>query len=169
MGKIKSFKKVCRICHKLQTEGKKIVFCHGFFDILHRGHVTLLVEAKKLGDVLVVGVDSATNAIILKRTRQLFNSDADRIYIISNIAVVNYCFILPSMNTTEKHAEYKPDFYTNIYSSLKPNIVASCLSTDKSGGLLRKRQAKQASVEFVDIKLKVEVSSTKISDYYGLG
>ena len=40
------------------NQGKKIVFTNGCFDILHRGHVTYLSEARKLGDLLVVGVNS---------------------------------------------------------------------------------------------------------------
>ena len=43
---------------KLQREGKKVVFTNGVFDILHIGHLTYLEEAKSMGDVLVVGVNS---------------------------------------------------------------------------------------------------------------
>ena len=43
---------------ELQESGKKVVFTNGVFDILHVGHLTYLEEARDLGDVLVVGVNS---------------------------------------------------------------------------------------------------------------
>ena len=43
---------------KMQQEGKKIVHCHGVFDLLHVGHIRHLNHAKKIGDVLVVSITS---------------------------------------------------------------------------------------------------------------
>lgn len=94
--KIKSFKQVCKICKNLQNKGKKKVFVHGVFDILHRGHVTLLREAKKLGDVLVVGVDHDDNARILKGPKRPINDHESRIFILSSIESVDLVFLIPS-------------------------------------------------------------------------
>src|SRR5699024_6940372 len=43
---------------ELRAAGKRIVFTNGCFDVLHRGHTSYLREAKNLGDVLVVGLNS---------------------------------------------------------------------------------------------------------------
>lgn len=52
--KIKSFKEVAEILEKLRQKGRKIVHCHGVFDLLHPGHIRHFAEAKRQGDVLVV-------------------------------------------------------------------------------------------------------------------
>jgi D-beta-D-heptose 7-phosphate kinase/D-beta-D-heptose 1-phosphate adenosyltransferase len=49
-----------------KKQNKKIVFTNGCFDLLHIGHVTYLEEAKKLGDVLVVGINTDESVKILK-------------------------------------------------------------------------------------------------------
>ena len=166
-SKIKTFKEICYICSKLQKQGKKVVFVHGFFDIMHKGHILLFNEAKKFSDILVIGVDSKRNSSVLKRSRKIMNSDKERAYVVANIIPVDYCFIMPSMSSKEVPNKNKPQFYTEIYKRLEPNVVASCLTSDKEGGLLRKEQAKSAGIKFVDIKLKFKISTSKIIDFFG--
>ena len=43
---------------RLRNEGRKVVFTNGCFDILHAGHLNCLIAARKLGDVLIVGMNS---------------------------------------------------------------------------------------------------------------
>lgn len=47
-----------QLAKELKAQGKKIVFTNGCFDILHCGHTTYLSESKKLGDVLILGLNS---------------------------------------------------------------------------------------------------------------
>ena len=54
--KIKHIDEVTEIIQKLKTQGKKIVLCHGVFDLLHPGHIRHLDAAKHNGDVLIVSV-----------------------------------------------------------------------------------------------------------------
>ena len=54
MKKIISIKVLSKTISKLKAEGKKIVLCHGVFDLLHIGHIKHFKEAKNLGDFLVV-------------------------------------------------------------------------------------------------------------------
>ncbi|MGE4358058.1 MAG: adenylyltransferase/cytidyltransferase family protein, partial [Candidatus Omnitrophota bacterium] len=56
--KIKSLAEIKKIVHILRKKGKKIVFTNGCFDILHYGHLKYLEKAKKLGDILIVGVNT---------------------------------------------------------------------------------------------------------------
>ena len=51
---------------KLKEENRKIVFTNGCFDIIHKGHVTYLNEAKSLGDYLIIGVNSDASVKRLK-------------------------------------------------------------------------------------------------------
>jgi D-beta-D-heptose 7-phosphate kinase/D-beta-D-heptose 1-phosphate adenosyltransferase len=56
--KIRSLKEVKTDCDRLRSEGQKIVFTNGCFDLLHPGHTRYLEEARRLGDYLVVAVNS---------------------------------------------------------------------------------------------------------------
>ena len=57
MGKVADLQTVVKELENLR-KGKKVVFTNGCFDILHAGHVHYLNECKKLGDILVVGINS---------------------------------------------------------------------------------------------------------------
>ena len=56
MKKIISVETLAKAISKLKAKGKKVVLCHGVFDLLHIGHIKHVKEAKKLGDVLVATV-----------------------------------------------------------------------------------------------------------------
>lgn len=73
-----------------ENKGKKIVFTNGCFDILHRGHVTYLAEARKLGDLLVVGVNSDASVKRLKGPERPINNEKDRSYVLSQLKSVDF-------------------------------------------------------------------------------
>ncbi|MBF1335896.1 MAG: adenylyltransferase/cytidyltransferase family protein, partial [Leptotrichia sp.] len=63
---------------ELQESGKKVVFTNGVFDILHVGHLTYLEEARDLGDVLVVGVNSDSSVKTNKGDKRPINPEKFR-------------------------------------------------------------------------------------------
>lgn len=136
--KIKSFEEVCELCHKMQRQGKKIVFVHGFFDILHAGHINFLSEAKRNGDCLVVGVDSDTNAELLKGKNRPINSQDLRAYVLNAIKYVDYTFHFESIvNKSDINC-----FYELYYTKLSPNIIVVRSSVDRHVAIKRRRAAK---------------------------
>ena len=72
--------------------GKKVVFTNGCFDILHRGHVSYLNEAKSLGDILVIGINTDKSVKRLKGEDRPVNSEADRAFVLLNLKAVDYVF-----------------------------------------------------------------------------
>lgn len=72
-----------------KVSGKKIVFTNGCFDILHKGHVAYLNEAKKLGDVLFVGINSDSSVKKLKGPTRPINNENDRKFVLSNLRCVD--------------------------------------------------------------------------------
>lgn len=72
--------------------GKKVVFTNGCFDILHRGHVSYLNEAKSLGDILVIGINTDKSVKRLKGEDRPVNSEADRAFMLLNLKAVDYVF-----------------------------------------------------------------------------
>lgn len=72
------------------NKDKKIVFTNGCFDILHRGHVTYLAEARKLGDLLIIGLNSDTSVKRLKGEDRPINNEEDRKYVLSQLKSVDF-------------------------------------------------------------------------------
>ena len=71
-------------------QGKTLVFTNGCFDILHRGHVTYLNEARKLGDALIIGLNTDQSVKRLnKGTNRPINKELDRKYILENLKAVD--------------------------------------------------------------------------------
>ena len=70
--------------------GKKLVFTNGVFDILHAGHVTYLAEARALGDLLIVGLNSDDSVRRLgKGTNRPINGQNDRACVLSALRAVD--------------------------------------------------------------------------------
>ncbi len=78
---------------RYKSLGKKIVFTNGCFDILHVGHVTYLKQARKLGDVLVIGINDDDSVKRLKGTGRPVNRLEDRIEMLMALQSVDY--VLP--------------------------------------------------------------------------
>jgi rfaE bifunctional protein nucleotidyltransferase chain/domain len=76
-----------------KTKDKKIVFTNGCFDILHRGHLTYLNDAKKLGELLVVGINSDESVRKLKGPLRPVNNEDDRKFALENLKSVDYVFV----------------------------------------------------------------------------
>lgn len=93
MGRVLALKPLVAVRKRLRREKKKVVFTNGTFDILHRGHVEYLAKAKKLGDVLVVGLNSDASIRRIKGPKRPINSNADRAAVLGALASVDYiCF-----------------------------------------------------------------------------
>ena len=91
-----------------RARGKKIVFTNGCFDILHRGHVAYLNEAKKLGDFLVVGLNADESVKRLKGPSRPINSEMDRLFVIANLKSVDGVEIFTEDTPLELIKEIRP-------------------------------------------------------------
>ena len=149
MKKIIELNKLSEIVKKEQEGGAKIVLVHGFFDILHRGHVNLFEEAKILGDILVVGIDHDDNAQIMKGPGRPINNHDNRMFLVSHIDLVDYVFLIPSVKKIE-NAKQIFSFYCEIYSILNPDMVTTNIDAGIHGGY-KEKQAKTLGIEFVNI------------------
>lgn len=72
-----------------KNKDKKIVFTNGCFDILHSGHVAYLNEAKSLGDLLFVGLNSDSSVKRLKGEARPINAEQDRKFVLENLKAVD--------------------------------------------------------------------------------
>jgi rfaE bifunctional protein nucleotidyltransferase chain/domain len=90
------------------NKGKRIVFTNGCFDILHRGHVTYLAEAKKLGDLLVIGLNSDASVRKLKGPERPINKETDRQYVMSQLKSVDFVEIFDEPTPLNLILKVKP-------------------------------------------------------------
>ena len=74
------------ICKDLHNSGKTIVFTNGCFDLLHRGHLESLEAAKKMGDILIVGLNSDSSVSRLKGPSRPINLQDDRAYMLQSLS-----------------------------------------------------------------------------------
>ncbi len=90
---------------------RRIVFTNGCFDILHRGHITYLNQAKALGDILVVAVNSDESVRKLKGPNRPINSLADRVSVLSALSCVDYIISFNGDTPEELIRQIRPDVF----------------------------------------------------------
>ena len=88
---------------------KKVVFTNGCFDILHRGHVAYLNEAKSQGDFLILGLNSDASVKRLKGPGRPINSEADRKFVIENLKAIDLVVIFEEDTPYNLIKEAMPD------------------------------------------------------------
>ncbi len=94
-----------------QQQGCKLVFTNGIFDLLHSGHVAYLEEARALGDILIVGVNSDASTRMLKGPTRPFIAEHERAYILASLRCVDYVTIFQETTAEAVVATLKPDIY----------------------------------------------------------
>jgi rfaE bifunctional protein nucleotidyltransferase chain/domain len=92
-SKIKSLAALCRSLQKERRCGKKIVFTNGCFDLLHVGHIRYLSRAKRLGQCLVVGLNSDASVAAIKGPSRPINKQGQRAEVLSALSCVDYVTI----------------------------------------------------------------------------
>ena len=78
-----------QLVNKWQANGERVVFTNGVFDILHRGHIHYLAEARALGDRLVVGVNSDTSVQRIKGAARPIQSEVSRAALLAAMQAVS--------------------------------------------------------------------------------
>jgi D-beta-D-heptose 7-phosphate kinase/D-beta-D-heptose 1-phosphate adenosyltransferase len=110
-GKIISSRDLVEIVEELKEKDKRIVFTNGCFDILHIGHVRYLEEAKKLGDILIIGVNSDESVRILKGKGHPIIPAEERAEIIAALRCVDYVITFHETNPENLISQIKPDIH----------------------------------------------------------
>jgi D-beta-D-heptose 7-phosphate kinase/D-beta-D-heptose 1-phosphate adenosyltransferase len=96
----------------LKSQGKRVVFTNGCFDLLHVGHVRFLEESRRRGDVLVVAVDTDASVRRVKGEGRPVLSEQERLRMLAALAAVDYVALFESAQLPEILASLKPDVLT---------------------------------------------------------
>ncbi|RMD54027.1 MAG: D-glycero-beta-D-manno-heptose 1-phosphate adenylyltransferase [Nitrospirae bacterium] len=93
---------------EIRAEHRRIVFTNGCFDIIHIGHVRYLYEAKKLGDILIVGLNTDRSVSIIKPGRPII-SEEQRMEVLASLEMVDYVTLFDEETPIELIKAIKPD------------------------------------------------------------
>ena len=109
--KIKKINELKKIVAELRAKGKKIITTNGVFDILHIGHIRYLQEAKKLGDVLILAINSDSSTKKIKGPKRPLNNENDRAEALAALECVDYVTIFNEENPIKILQEIKPNIH----------------------------------------------------------
>ena len=87
----------------------KVVFTNGVFDLLHPGHVDVLLGARRQGDALVVGLNSDASVKRLKGPERPVRSESERAYVLASLAMVDAVVIFGEDTPLESVKALRPD------------------------------------------------------------
>ncbi len=128
-----TLKDFLKVRDELRCKNLKLVFTNGCFDIIHRGHIEYLNEAKKLGDFLVVGLNSDISVKAIKGKNRPVNNQNDRAYILDNIKSVDAVIIFDEETPYNLICNIVPDFLVKGGDWQENDIVGSDI-VEKNGG-----------------------------------
>jgi D-beta-D-heptose 7-phosphate kinase/D-beta-D-heptose 1-phosphate adenosyltransferase len=94
---------------ELKRQGLRVVLTNGCFDLLHPGHTRLFAEARQLGDVLVVAMNSDRSLRALKGNNRALQPEAERAEILAAIKVVDYVTIFDDPSVLSVVARMLPN------------------------------------------------------------
>ncbi|NUN04390.1 MAG: D-glycero-beta-D-manno-heptose 1-phosphate adenylyltransferase [Bdellovibrio sp.] len=149
MGQVRTFDNIEAALAPLRSQGKKIVFTNGVFDLLHVGHVRYLQEARSLGDALVVGVNADASVKRLKGPTRPIQNESDRAEILAALGAVNFTVIFTDDTPATLIEKVRPDILVKGGDWKVEQIVGGTFVQSYGGQVM--------SLQFIDGK-----STTKI-------
>ena len=137
---------------------KKIVLCHGVFDLLHIGHIDYLESAKKFGDILIVSITS--DKFVNKGPGRPYFSEYKRAKMLLSLKIVNYVIINDSLTAENIIKVVKPSFYAKgpDYKDNKNDITKNIY---KEVALVKKYKGK-----IIYTSGEVSSSSALLKDFF---
>ena len=120
-SKVKSRSDLATICADLHSRGRTVAFTNGCFDLLHIGHVRLLSEARKFGDVLIVAINSDASARRIKGPGRPFVAEDARAGMLAALETVDYVAI------------YDEDTPIPLLKLVRPDVIVKGAEYGKGG------------------------------------
>jgi D-beta-D-heptose 7-phosphate kinase/D-beta-D-heptose 1-phosphate adenosyltransferase len=132
-GKLKSLEELKSIASQAKARGQKVVFTNGCFDILHRGHLHLLREAKALGDLLIVAVNGDASVRQIKGPARPVIAEAERAELIAALEMVDYVTLFDELDPYRQIEEIRPDILVKGGDWREEEIIGGDI-VERSGG-----------------------------------
>ena len=109
MSRVLSISEAATFAASLRTDGKRVVFTNGVFDLLHPGHVRYLQAARAEGDALIVGVNSDRSVRVNKGPTRPITPEAERAEILAALACVDAVAIFDDLTPADIIRRIQPD------------------------------------------------------------
>ncbi|HKS01417.1 MAG TPA: D-glycero-beta-D-manno-heptose 1-phosphate adenylyltransferase [Arthrobacter sp.] len=116
-----------------RSDGQRVVLTNGCFDVLHRGHTRYLNQAKQLGDILVVALNSDDSVRKLKGPDRPINSVADRAAVIAALSCVDYVTVFDTPTPIPLIEQLRPEIYAKG-GDYTPEMLAETEAVEAYGG-----------------------------------
>ena len=116
-----------------RAEGQQIVLTNGCFDVLHRGHTLYLNQAKQLGDILVVALNSDDSVHLLKGPGRPINTITDRAAVVAALSCVDYVTVFDTPTPIPLIQKIRPDIYAKG-GDYSPEMLAETSAVEDYGG-----------------------------------
>ncbi len=159
METIKTRSEIIEIRNKLRKQKRKVVFTNGCFDLIHSGHIDYLTKAKKLGDVLIVGINSDSSVRRIKGENRPIIAENERCIILSNLKPVDFVTLFDEDTPMELIEELKPDILVKG-SDWKINEIVGREVVEKSGGSVK-------TIDFVSDQSTSKIINSILKRYTG--
>jgi D-glycero-beta-D-manno-heptose 1-phosphate adenylyltransferase len=110
-SKFKTLDELIVLRARWKAEGKKVVWTNGCFDLVHAGHIRSLRDAKALGDVLIVGINSDRSVRAIKGTGRPVVPQSDRADLLAALECVDYVTVFDDADPRAILAGLRPDIH----------------------------------------------------------
>lgn len=120
---IKTPRKLNQVISAWKTKNQKVVFTNGCFDILHFGHLKLLFESKKLGDKLIVGLNTDISIKKIKGEHRPLNTNYQRSIMLASLSFVDKIVFFSEMTPINLIKQISPNILTKGSDYKLSNVV----------------------------------------------
>ena len=157
--KIVKFIDIDKLSISLKKKGKKIVHCHGVFDLLHIGHLKHFESAKKFGDILIVSL--TPNRFVFKGVNSPYFDQQERLEALASIEAIDFVVLNNYPDSIDIIKKIKPHYYCKgpDYNSLE-NKKSSTVKNNKNFNN-EKKICKKIGCE-IKLTTDIKFSSSKI-------
>jgi D-beta-D-heptose 7-phosphate kinase / D-beta-D-heptose 1-phosphate adenosyltransferase len=134
--KYKDISELKALVSELRKKGKRIVLTNGCFDLVHQGHIRLLSESKRLGDILIIAIDDDLSVRKLKGPGRPIINQNNRVRILSALDTVDYVVVFSSDELLNLIDIIRPDILTKGSNYTTEEVYGRQL-VEKHGGAVR--------------------------------
>jgi D-beta-D-heptose 7-phosphate kinase/D-beta-D-heptose 1-phosphate adenosyltransferase len=133
MGQVVSTEELIKIRRQAGREGRRVIFTNGCFDLIHRGHVEYLGQARAMGDILVVGLNSDRSVRQLKGQGRPLTPQDDRAQVLAALEMVDYVCLFDEQTPAQLISAVLPDVLVKG-GDYRPDEIVGRETVEEAGG-----------------------------------
>lgn len=109
--KLRTIEELAEITAQARAGGRTVVFANGCFDLIHVGHIRYLQNARSLGDILILGINSDRSVRLLKGEGRPLQNEEERAEILASLECVDYVLLFDAPTVDAILERLRPDFH----------------------------------------------------------